>query len=68
MSFKKKIWHFYNAIKNKRNINEKMEIQSVQEFQQNQIKKLNSQYKIEVFSTRLRISKAFTVEQKHREY
>lgn len=45
-----------------------MEIQSVQEFQQNQIKKLNSQYKIEVFSTRLRISKAFTAEQKHREY
>ena len=45
-----------------------MEIQSVQEFQQNQIKKLNLQYKIEVFSTRLRISKAFTAEQKHREY
>ena len=58
---------FYKEIQKKRLNNEKMRLQTDQEFQQNEIKKLNQKYNVEMFSTRLRGSKAFAAEQKIRE-
>ena len=58
---------FYKEIQKKRLNNEKMRLQTDQEFQQNEIKKLNQKYNVEMFSTRLRGGKAFAVEQKIRE-
>ena len=58
---------FYKEIQKKRLNNEKMRLQTDQEFQQNEIKKLNQKYNVEMFSTRLRGGKAFAAEQKIRE-
>ena len=58
---------FYKEIQKKRPNNEKMRLQTDQEFQQNEIKKLNQKYNVEMFSTRLRGGKAFAAEQKNRE-
>ena len=58
---------FYKEIQKKRLNNEKMRLQTDQEFQQNEIKKLNQKYNVEMFSTRLRGGKAFATEQKIRE-
>ena len=58
---------FYKEIQKKRLDNEKMRLQTDQEFQQNEIKKLNQKYNVEMFSTRLRGGKAFAAEQKIRE-
>ena len=58
---------FYKEIQKKRKNNEKIRLQTDQEFQQNEIKKLNKKYNIEMFSTRLRGGKAFAAEQKIRE-
>ena len=58
---------FYKEIQKKRPNNEKMRLQTDQEFQQNEIKKLNQKYNVEMFSTRLRGGKAFAAEQKIRE-
>ena len=58
---------FYKEIQKKRLNNEKMRLQTDQEFQQNEIKKLNRKYNVEMFSTRLRGGKAFAAEQKIRE-
>lgn len=41
-----------------------MRIQTDQEFKQNEIKKLNSKYNIEMSRTKLRGGKAFETEQK----
>ena len=62
---RKKMEIFYQEIKNKRK--GKMKLQTDQEFQQNEIKKLNKKYDVEMFSTRLRGGKAFAAEQKIRE-
>ena len=62
-----KLADFYNEIEGKRNKNEKMRLQTDQEFQQNEIKKLNLKYNVEMFSTRIRGGKAFAAEQKIRE-
>ena len=59
---KRKIEIFYNNIP-KKEIVKKWETN--QEFQQNDIKKLNSIYYVEMFSTRLRVKKAFSTEQKN---
>ena len=59
---------FYKEIQSKRNKNEKMRLQTDQEFQQNEIKKLNLKYNVEMFSSRLRSGKAFAAEQKIREF
>ena len=59
---KRKIEIFYNDIP-KKEIVKKWETN--QEFQQNDIKKLNSIYYVEMFSTRLRVKKAFSTEQKN---
>ena len=58
---------FYKEIQKKRLNNEKMRLQTDQEFQQNEIKKLNQKYNVEMFSTRLRGGKAFAAEQKIKE-
>ena len=62
-----KLETFYKEIESKRNKNEKMRLQTDQEFQQNEIKKLNVKYNVEMFSSRIRGEKAFAAEQKIRE-
>ena len=62
-----KLETFYKEIESKRNKNEKMRLQTDQEFQQNEIKKLNVKYNAEMFSSRIRGGKAFAAEQKIRE-
>ena len=44
-----------------------MRLQTDQEFQQNEIKKINLKYNVEMFSSRLRGGKAFAAEQKIKE-
>ena len=55
---------FYNDIKNKRSA--KMRLQTDKKFKQNNIKKLNKQYEVEMYSRKLRGGKAFAAEQKIR--
>ena len=62
-----KLEDFYKDISTKRKTNEKMRLQTDQEFQQNEIKKINLKYNVEMFSSRLRGGKAFAAEQKIRE-
>ena len=62
-----KLETFYKEIESKRNKNEKMRLQTDQEFQQNEIKILNVKYNVEMFSSRIRGGKAFAAEQKIRE-
>ena len=57
---------FYEEINHKRK--EKMRLQTDLEFQQDEIKKLNKKYNVGMFSTRVRVGKAFTAEQKIREF
>ena len=45
-----------------------MRLQTDQEFQQNEIKKINLKYNVEMFSSRIRGGKAFAAEQKIREF
>ena len=59
---------FYREIQPKRKENERMRLQTDLEFQQNEIKKLNLKYNVEMFNSRLRGGKAFTAEQKIREF
>ena len=62
-----KLETFYKEIEPKHNKNEKMRLQTDQEFQQNEIKKINLKYNVEMFSSRIRGGKAFAAEQKIRE-
>ena len=57
---------FYEEVNHKSK--EKMRLQTDLEFQQNEIKKLNKKYNVEMFSTRIRGGKAFAAEQKIREF
>ena len=59
---------FYKEIEKKRNQKEKMRLQVDLEFQQNEIKKLNQKYNVEMFSTKIRGGKTFAAEQKIREF
>ena len=63
---KKKMELFYEEVNHKRK--EKMRLQTDLEFQQNEIKKLNKKYNVEMFSRRVRGGKAFAAEQKIREF
>ena len=45
-----------------------MRLQNDLEFSQNEIKKLNKKYNVDVFSTKLQGGKAFAAEQKIREF
>ena len=62
-----KLEKFYQDIQHKRSDNEKMRLQTDQEFQQNEIKKINQKYNVEMFSSNIRGGKAFAAEQKIRE-
>ena len=63
---KKKMELFYEEVNHKRK--DKMRLQTDLEFQQNEIKKLNKKYNVEMFSTRIRGGKALAAEQKIREF
>ena len=62
----KKLKLFYNDIKKKRTA--KMCLQTDLEFNQNQIKKLNNDFNVEMFHTKVCGGKAFAAEQKIREF
>ena len=62
-----KLEDFYKEISTKRKKNDRMRLQTDQEFRQNEIKKINLKYNVEMFSSRLRGGKAFAAEQKIRE-
>ena len=57
---------FYEEIDSKRN--GKMTLQTDQEFNQNAIKRLNKEFGVEMFHTKVRGGKAFAAEQKIREF
>ena len=59
---------FCKEIDSKHNKNKKMRLQTDLEFQQNEIKKINKKYNVEMFSSRTRGGKAFAAEQKIREF
>ena len=58
----RKLKIFYEDIDNKRT--GRMRLQTDLEFKQNEIKKLNDEFNIEMFHTKLRGGKAFAAEQK----
>ena len=73
MRKKSNLWQkleiFYKEIDSKqRNKNKRMTLQTDLEFQQNEIKKLNKKYNVEMFSSRTHGGKAFVAEQKIREF
>ena len=59
---------FYGEIEPKRNQKQEMRLQTDLEFLQNEIKKLNKKYSLDMFSTKLRGGKALATEQKIREF
>ena len=62
----KKLKLFYEDIKQKGK--DKIRLQTDLEFKQNQIKKLNDKFDVEMFHTKVRGGKAFAAEQKIREF
>ena len=62
----KKLKLFYEDIKQKRT--GRMRLQTDLEFKQNQIKKLNNEFNVEMFYTKVRRGKAFAAEEKIREF
>ena len=64
----KKLFNFYEDILNKREKDKPLCLQADQEFQQNEIKTLNSKHNIKNFSSRIRGEKSFAAEQKIREF
>ena len=62
----KKLKLLYEDVKTKRT--GKMRLQTDLEFKQNQILKLNNEFNVDMFHTRLRGGKAFASEQKIREF
>ena len=62
----KKLRLFYEDIKQKRT--GKMRLQTDLEFKQNEIKKLNDEFNVEMFHTKIRGGKAFAAEQKIRKF
>ena len=63
----KKMAAFYDEVSEKRK-NTRLRFQTDLEFQQNEIKKLNKKYNVEMFSTKVRRGKAFAAEEKIREF
>ena len=62
----KKLKLFYEDVDQKRN--GRMRLQTDLEFKQNQIKKLNDEFNVEMFHTKVREGKFFSAEQKIREF
>ena len=68
-NLRQKLELFYKEIDSKCNKNNgKMRLHTDLKFQQNEIKKLNVKYNVEMFSSRTRGGKAFAAEQKIREF
>ena len=63
---KKKTETFYDISK-KRDMNETLRVQTDLDFQQNEITRLNAEYNVDMFCTRLKGGKAFAAEQQIRE-
>ena len=63
----KKLEKFYKDVQDKRK-NKRTKLQTDLEFNQNEIKKINKLFNIEMFHTRTRGGKAFAAEQKIREF
>ena len=63
----RKLEQFYNDIDTLQKNPETIRLQTDLEFQQNEIKKINKKYNVEMFSTKIRGGKAFIAEQKIRE-
>ena len=63
-----KINRFSREYFQKKKKNVSMHLQTNQEFQQNEIKKLNTKFNVKMFSSRIRGGKAFAAEQKIREF
>ena len=59
---------FYSNVSEKRIGREEMRLQVDQEFQPNDVKKLNTEFDIRIFSTMVREGKAFADKQKIREF
>ena len=59
---------FYQEIEPKRDQKQEMRLQTDLEFLQNEIKKLNKKYSVDMFSSKLRGGKAFAIEQKIKEF
>ena len=57
----KKLHLFYEDVQNKRT--RKLRLQTDLEFKQNQIKKLNAEFNVKMFHTKIRGGKAFAAEQ-----
>ena len=64
----RKLELFYREIEPKRDQKQEMRLQTDLEFLQNELKRLNKKYNVDMFSTKLRGGKAFAVEQKIREF
>ena len=62
----KKLKMFYDEIKTKRD--GRMTLQTDLEFKQNEIKKLNNEFNVKMFHSKIRGGKAFAAEQKIREF
>ena len=59
---------FYQEIEPKRDQKQEMRLQTDLEFLQTEIKKLNEKYNVNMFSTKLQGGKAFSAEQKIKEF
>ena len=66
MLLKRKLEQFYEDILKKRESNQKIRLQTDQEFHQSEIKRLNASNNITMFSTKTRCGKAFDAEQKNK--
>ena len=64
----RKLELFYREIEPKQDQKQERRLQTDVEFLQNEIKKLNKKYNVDMFSTKLRGGKAFAAEQKIREF
>ena len=64
----RKLELFYGKIESKQNQKQEMRLQADLEFLQNEIKKLNKKYSVDMFSSKLRGGKAFATEQKIKEF
>ena len=55
-------------LRKKEDMNQIMHLQTDNEFQHNEIKKLNSKFNVQMFSARIRSGKAFAAKQKIRDF
>ena len=68
MKKKRKIEQFYNDVSEKGKGREEMRLQTDQEFQQNNIKKLKTEFNVRMSSIKVMECKTFAAKQKVREF